>query len=234
MRSIFRVGESLHPHRSPHPKSLRCATRFRPTHKGEVEVSFTSPLWGGRKMRSIFRVGEIYPSAPFPPPEISRAYAVATRFRPPHKGEVKWTLDSFLQLSWPANAGHPGDTDSIQDNCTRRRGTRGEEKNLRVSARTNSRACRTQLGGPHSRAMTMLLGLFVPPQFPDRLHAVGRSIEIRGSGIAQWDRSSVNPRRACRPLNRADRVCAAKTGTRRIRARRTTSNGRRKAGCRAR
>ena len=50
--------------------------------RGWVELGFlTSPLWGGRKIRRIFRVGERCGAAsPHP-----KRYAL----RPPHKGEVK-------------------------------------------------------------------------------------------------------------------------------------------------
>src|ERR1700733_14946564 len=43
MRSIFRVGVSRR-YTGPHPKSLRCATRFRPPHKGEVNSSLRRRL----------------------------------------------------------------------------------------------------------------------------------------------------------------------------------------------
>ena len=42
MRSIFRVGSGAVRINLPHPKSLRCATRFRPPHKGEVKL-FIAP-----------------------------------------------------------------------------------------------------------------------------------------------------------------------------------------------
>jgi hypothetical protein len=66
----------------------------------------------------------------------------ATRFRPPHEGEVKSGRALFpANLSWPANAGHPGDAHSVS-----------KEELLADLASTR----RTQLGGPHSRAMTVL------------------------------------------------------------------------------
>src|SRR5579862_2110446 len=62
------------------------------------------------------------------------------------------------QLSWPANAGHPGDTAALFEISHAETRSRGEEKNLRGSApprESFSAMCRTQLGDPHSRAMTI-------------------------------------------------------------------------------
>jgi len=47
-----------------------------------AEFLCTSPLWGGRKIRRIFRVGATARQVS-PPPE------KASLFRPPHKGEVR-------------------------------------------------------------------------------------------------------------------------------------------------
>ena len=47
MRSIFQVGEIYPSTPPPHPKSLRCATRFRPPHNGEVKQSLNGTRQNG-------------------------------------------------------------------------------------------------------------------------------------------------------------------------------------------
>ncbi len=70
----------------PVNKGFRCVVRCSDAQGIACVIQpplLTSPLWGGRKIRRIFRVGSGASEAPHP-----KSLRCATRFRPPHKGEV--------------------------------------------------------------------------------------------------------------------------------------------------